>query len=415
MNTFKIFLYCIIGTVLEWYDFAIFGVLSPVLASIFFPQKDTATSLLLTLSIFATGFVMRPLGGIFFGHIGDKYGRKKAIIISMLLMAVATTAIGLLPIHVTPHLMIVLVLLGLRLLQGFSVGGDTAGVMIFISEMAPRKRFFLFQSFIYSGMAGGMVLGLIVGKSAIAAYHSDLHSNAWRVPFLMGSILGIIGAYLRVKAVESQLFVELQHRQKVVTYPLNVLLRKFPKELAIFFVTFSASAIVAYFTIIFYPAYLTQLGIGVSQVLTINLIGLCLLLLLVPLFSLCVNHSNLRKLINFSLISFILMPVPVLWLVSYYPGYFVLAGQILLTLLFIPLYIIPTMAVNFFPTPVRYSGTALCINLAVLLGGTFPMIGMFLVKLTHVAYLPGFYVSVMALLALIAIFISQSRPAFKEF
>jgi len=215
---------------------------------------------------------MRPLGGIFFGHIGDRYGRKKAIIWSMLLMAAATTAIGLLPVHVKPHLMIVLLLLTLRLLQGFSVGGAAGGVITFVSEIAPRQRFFFFQSFIYAGMSGGMILGLIIGKTAIVAYHGDLYSNAWRIPFLMGAILGVIGAYLRVKALESPLFAALQQRKAVATLPLKILLRQFPKEVAILFVIFSASAIAAYFTVIFYPVYLRQLGIAAAQVLTINLV-----------------------------------------------------------------------------------------------------------------------------------------------
>ena len=214
MNTVKMLFYCVIGTLLEFYDFAVFGILSPVLASIFFPHKDTTTSLLLTLSIFATGFIMRPLGGIFFGHVGDRYGRKKAIIWSMLLMAIATTAIGLLPVNLTPHIIIVFALLGLRLLQGFAVGGDTAGVMTFISEIAPAKRFFFFQSFIHSGIFAGFMLGLIIGKSAIAAYHGDITSNAWRIPFLLSAMLGVTGAYLRIKAVESPLFSELQRRQR---------------------------------------------------------------------------------------------------------------------------------------------------------------------------------------------------------
>lgn len=416
MNIFRVFLYCIIGTLLEWYDFAVFGVLSTVLASIFFPQKDTTTSLLLTLSIFATGFIMRPLGGIFFGHIGDRYGRKKAIVWSMLLMATATTAIGLLPVKVAPHMIIVMALLSLRLLQGFSVGGDTAGVVAFISEISPPRHFFFFQSFFYAGASGGMLLGLIIGKSAITAYHGDVASNAWRVPFLMGALLGGIGAYLRVKAVESPLFVALQRRKNIASAPLKALLCQFPKELAILFVTFSAGSIIFYFTVIFYPVYLRQLGMNVSHVLTIHLTGLIVLLLLVPLFSLSVTYENYRKFIKFGLIIFIFLPVPLLWLVSHDPVRFALAGQILLVITYSTFEaLINTMAVIAFPTAVRYTGVALCVNLTVLLGGTFPMVGVLLVKLTHVTYLPGFYVSLIAFFGFIAIVISQRMNTFRGF
>ena len=416
MRAVRVFFYCIIGTVLEWYDFAIFGVLSPVLASIFFPHKDTTTSLLLTLSIFATGFIMRPLGGIVFGHIGDKYGRKKAIIWSMLLMAAATTAIGLLPVVLTPHLIIVFTLLGLRLLQGFSVGGDMPGVMTFISEITPRKHFFFFQGFIHSGIIGGMILGLVIGKGALAAYHGDPTSNAWRIPFLMGAIIGAIGGYLRVKALETPLFFRLQQQQKTAVFPVKMLIKRFPKELTILFFMFNASYVIAYFVVVFYPVYLKQLGLSVNQVLTINLTGLGVLFFSMLLLSLFFTYKNYQKFIIFSLSSFIFLPVPVLWLISHDTMHFALVGEILFDVIFgILEVLIPTAAIIAFPTEVRYSGVALCLGLTAIFGGFSPSICVLLIKLTGIPYAPGFLITLFALCALIAVFISRPMQAFREF
>ena len=202
----KTFIYCIIGSVLEWYDFALFGILSPLFSSVFFPHFKKNIATLLTLALFSIGFFARPLGGILFGHIGDRYGRKKAIVLSVFLMTIGTAGIGLLPVNSDNTMLIVMLFVGLRLTQGLSAGGELSGMVTFISEVYANNRMVFYLSLLSLGIVIGMLVGSLSGQ-LLFSKHNFIHNNLWRIPFLSSILLGGAGVYLRLNALESPVFL----------------------------------------------------------------------------------------------------------------------------------------------------------------------------------------------------------------
>src|SRR5262245_53259578 len=210
-----------IGNAVEWYDYGLYGYLAPVLATLFFPSKDPLTSLMATFGVFAAGFVMRPLGAIAFGHLGDRFGRKKALVVSVALMAVPTGLIALLPTYAELGATAPALLVLLRLLQGFSVGGEFTGSIIFLVEHAPPSR----RGFIGSwagfstnagcmlGGAAGALLVTFLGRQAVVEW-------AWRLPFLLAAVLGIVGLFLRLRVEETPLFQSLAKSEGIARTPL---------------------------------------------------------------------------------------------------------------------------------------------------------------------------------------------------
>lgn len=193
-----------LGNVMEWYDFGIYGYFAPVLSSLFFPAKSALTSLLVTFAVFGVGFVMRPLGGFIFGHYGDKFGRRNVLAFTMVMMGMATFSIGLLPTHAQLGVWAPILLTFLRLIQGFSAGGEWIGSTSFIVEYANENN----RGFIGSFQMFSVGLGLL-GGSAMAAFVSGALSVqafsawGWRLPFLLGITIAIVGLYLRLRLEET--------------------------------------------------------------------------------------------------------------------------------------------------------------------------------------------------------------------
>src|SRR5262245_913027 len=194
----KAVLAAVIGNVLEWYDFAVYAFVAGIIARVFFPQTDDVTALLSTFLAYGLGFVARPLGGIVIGRLGDTHGRKTALMITIFLMAAGTVMIGILPTYQSIGLAAPLLLVFARLMQGFSAGGEWGGSTTFIVEWAPKGRRGWFGSFQQTSVVAGLLLG-----SGVAALFNTLLAQeqmndwGWRVPFLLGGVLGPIGLYMR--------------------------------------------------------------------------------------------------------------------------------------------------------------------------------------------------------------------------
>jgi metabolite-proton symporter len=204
----------LVGTTIEWYDFFLYGSAAAlVFNTVFFPTADPMTGTLLAFSTYAIGFAARPLGGLVFGHFGDKVGRKKLLVISLLLMGVATFAIGLLPTYASVGAAAPLLLTFLRLVQGFALGGEWGGAVLIVSEHGGAKRRGFWASWPQCGAPGGNLLA--VGVLAIlAATQSDEAFLAWgwRIPFLLSAILVVIGLWIRLSVSESPVFLEAQRK-----------------------------------------------------------------------------------------------------------------------------------------------------------------------------------------------------------
>jgi MFS family permease len=210
------------GTVIEWYDFYIFGSLAAVISGVFYPETNQTISLLKWLATFAVGFAVRPFGALVFGRIGDLVGRKYAFMVTLLIMGGSTAAIGLLPGSNTLGLLAPILLVTLRLLQGLALGGEYGGAAVYVAEHSPDGKRGFYTSFIQTTATLGLFLSLIV---ILLTKHSmsdaDFKAWGWRIPFLLSSILVVVSYYIRARMAESPLFARLKAEGKTSTAPLT--------------------------------------------------------------------------------------------------------------------------------------------------------------------------------------------------
>jgi MFS family permease len=210
------------GTMIEWYDFYIFGSLAPIISGLFFPKDNPTAGYLLTLATFATGFAVRPFGALFFGRIGDLVGRKYAFLVTLLLMGGATTLIGVLPTYSQVGLLAPLILVVIRLLQGLALGGEYGGAAVYVAEHSPDERRGFYTSFIQITAT----MGLFVSLAVVLGVRLSLGEEAfkewgWRIPFLLSALLVGMSLYIRLRLKESPIFTKLKQEGKTSSAPLK--------------------------------------------------------------------------------------------------------------------------------------------------------------------------------------------------
>jgi len=207
----KVIATCMVGNALEWYDFILYAQFAQIISKKFFP--DSSISEILTFAIFAAGFIVRPLGGIVFGSFGDRFGRRISLAIGILTMVLPTTVIGLLPGYDTIGIAAPIILTIARLIQGFSLGGEFGGCVVYLTEYAPANKRGLIGSIVYSSQCLGMLFGLIVAYLlGILLPKEDLWTFGWRIPFVSSFFVGMIGLYIRSSIKESPLYSEIKKR-----------------------------------------------------------------------------------------------------------------------------------------------------------------------------------------------------------
>jgi len=224
----------VVGNVLEWYDFALYGYLATIFAGQFFPSEDPLTSLIGAYAVFAIGFLARPLGGVIYGHIGDRFGRRRLLTLSVVLMGVPTFLLGLLPTYASVGILAPILLVALRFIQGISTGGEFVGSIVFLVEHAPQKRRAFFGSLANLGALIGGLLGAGVAWLMTALLPSaELYDWGWRLPFLSGIIVAGAGLWIRLGVDESPLFREMQNKGDIEEWPIRTALREHRKEIAV--------------------------------------------------------------------------------------------------------------------------------------------------------------------------------------
>jgi MFS family permease len=249
------------GTMIEWYDFYIFGSLAAIVSGLFFPSENPTAGFLLTLATFATGFAVRPFGAIFFGRIGDLVGRKYAFLVTLLIMGGATFVIGLLPTYQTIGIFAPIILVLLRLLQGLALGGEYGGAAVYVAEHVPDNKRGYYTSYIQTTAT----LGLFVSLGVILAVRTsmteeDFRAWGWRVPFLLSIVLVMMSLYIRLKLKESPLFTRLKNEGKTSATPLRDSLDNRKNWKVILLVLFGAAAgqAVVWYTGQFYALFFLQ-------------------------------------------------------------------------------------------------------------------------------------------------------------
>ncbi len=211
-----------IGNTVEWYDFAVYSTLATYIADKFFPSGDETAALLSTFAVFAAAFFMRPLGGFFFGPLGDRIGRQRVLALVILLMSASTFAIGLVPSYESIGVAAPLLLLFLRCLQGFSAGGEYGSGACYLAEFAPDKH----RGFVVSFLVWSVVVGFLLGSLTVTGLETVLSESAmdsygWRIPFLIAGVLGVIGLYIRLRLGDTPEFETLRDKGEVASSPLK--------------------------------------------------------------------------------------------------------------------------------------------------------------------------------------------------
>ncbi len=275
-----------LGTTIEYYDFTLYGLMGPIVfGQLFFPQSDPVTAQIAVLAIYAVGFFGRPLGGLVFSHYGDRLGRKPMMIISMSVMGLASTLMGLLPSYASIGIWAPVLLLVLRTIQGFALGGESAGANVLSTEVAPHGRRGFFTSLVTSGIFVAWLLA--VAASTVVSYLSgeDLLAWGWRLPFLASFLLVVIGLWMRIKIEESAVFVNAVARKAPAAVPFFELLQTNWKPLVIVVLAAAAESASGFFFLVFGFSYaVTQLKIPASTLLQSLLIGNTIGLVLAPVF-----------------------------------------------------------------------------------------------------------------------------------
>jgi MFS transporter, MHS family, proline/betaine transporter len=211
-----------LGNLMEWYDYGVYGYAAVIIGRVFFPSHSTTAALLSSFGVLAVSFVVRPFGGLFFGPLGDRIGRQRVLATTIIMMAVATFVIGVLPSYDTIGIWAPILLVLARLVQGFSTGGEYGGAATFMAEYSPDRRRGFFTSFLEMGTLAGYALGAAFVSVLAAVLSNDaMESWGWRLPFLLALPLGLVGLYLRLKLEDTPVFRELAESGNVSHSPLR--------------------------------------------------------------------------------------------------------------------------------------------------------------------------------------------------
>lgn len=402
----------IIGNILEWYDFALYGYFAATISKLFFPSGNQLISLIATFGVFAAGFLMRPVGAIIFGHFGDKVGRKKILATSIILMALSTTAIGLIPSYHQIGILAGILLTICRLIQGVAAGGEFPGSIVYLVEHAPAQLRGMFGSFSLLGSGIGFLSASLIGALIISlSVKTHFADVAWRLPFLFGIILGVIGLYLRLRLPESQMFLSLANNKQLLKYPLAHALRHKPLILLKAACLVFAPVIGSYLLFVYIPSYLTiYLKLPLQEALAANSAGWLVVVAIYPLAGYLSDRFGRKRMVALGTMSLVVFSYP-LFLAFQQPTLkTVIIIQTIFAVIFAFSYAaIPTMLAEMFPTNIRYSAVAFPQNCAAIFGGTAPLVATYLIHVSHNLLAPSFYLITVNIFMLITLlFIKES-------
>jgi len=395
-----------LGNILEWLDFGLFLFLAPMIGEIFFPLNNPQTSQLAALGVFAGGFLCRPIGGIVFGHFGDKLGRARPLRFSILMITLSTLLIGLLPTYASIGIVAPILFTFLRLIQGVAIGGEYSGVMTYLVESAPQKHRGFIGSFAATGANLGFFLATILVLLLQHSFNNEIIKEwAWRMPFILIGLLGAVIAYYRLKLLETPVFEHIKSTKSLERIPLLKALQSAPKSLLIVFGLNAMSCGFYYVFFGYMPEYLQQyLHVSSNQAFHVELYTLIGMLLIVPLMGIAGDRFGRKNMLLITTTSMMILAFPLFYFLQFSTMSFIAIALSIATLLSsMDQGNTLTMVVETCKENIRYSSIAFSYNLSsAIFGGLSPIIVMALIhKINLIA--PGYYILFSAAIGLVAI------------
>ncbi|MCF6476320.1 MHS family MFS transporter [Nonomuraea sp. MG754425] len=392
------------GQFVEFYDFAIYGFSAVAIADAFFPSENPVTGLLAAFAAYGVAFVARPLGGLFFGALADRAGRRTVLYATLICMGVATALIGLLPTHGAAGIIAPVLLVVCRLAQGFSAGGEAVGAPSFVLEHAPFERRGTWIGVTIAASAATSVIALILIMGITGAVSDTAYASwGWRVPFLLALPLSLIGIYIRRRTEESPVFQELRRENAVESSPIRGSLRGNWTRLGQIFAVMALSGLGFYVLVGYFVTYLQSVvGLSLLQSLAANAVALLSFSVLLPIGGRLSDRYGRKPMLIIGAAAVAVVGLPAFLLVTSGSFGTAVIGQLLLAAALCTYgggsY---TFFVELLPAATRVTGAAISYNVAfALFGGTAPFVGTWLVDVTGSAVAPGYYLVVVALAAL---------------
>jgi len=407
----KVILASVVGSSIEWFDYFLYGTMSSLIISkLFFTNYDAFTATLLAYLSFALTFFIRPLGGVFFAHIGDKVGRKKTLVATLMLMGGATVAIGLLPTYAQIGAWAPVLLLTLRIVQGLGIGGEWGGALLLAYEYAPEGKRSFFVSFPQAGVTIGMLLSTLAVAFVSLLAEADFIRWGWRIPFLASGALVFLGLWIRNGIEETPAFRDARQSESSPRVPLLDLLRHHRGALLM---TIGAKVVETapfYIFTTFSIGYATQqLGLEREAALLAVSLGAVVATIAIPLYGMVADHIGKEKLFLIGCLATIAVAIPYFTLLDRRSNGALFVAAVLTMGLVWPMLTssLGSVFADAFPVHARYTGVTLGYQLgAALAGGTAPLIATTLLALNEDRWMPvAFYMMGCALISLVAVWV----------
>lgn len=395
-----------VGTLIEYYDFAIYGYLSIVMAQLFFPSDNRMTSLLIALAVFGTSYVVRPLGGIIIGHLGDTRGRRFALILSVSVMGAASTLMGALPTAEQIGIWAAVLLVTLRLVQGLSAGGEIGGAAAIVAESSPPAKRSLYAAAPGMGGNGGFALAAaMVGALTLVTSPEQMSDWGWRIPFLLSLPLTVLSLWARTRIPETEI-PRPAGETKPRALPIVLVFNRDWRNLLMGIGISVAGLGTAYVTLSYISIHMLEMiGYDSSLVYWTTTVVITISVLTMPFFGRFADRVGFMRVAAVTMILYVLLSFPTLALIG--TGNFVVAGIIYLVfaLLLAPMQVAAfSIYPRLFRADTRVSGVSMAYNLgSILSGGTAPFICAWLVSTTGNVNAPAAFVAVVAIVGLIAL------------
>lgn len=410
-SSFRLILVGIIGNVMEWYDFAIYGYFAATIGRLFFPSDNPAVSLIASFGAFLAGFLVRPLGGLVFGRIGDLVGRQRAMFLSVLVMAIPTVLIGLLPTYEVLGIMAPIMLVLFRIAQGLSVGGEFTSSLVFLTENAPAGRRASFAVWGSWGASAGTLLGSGVGYAVASLLEQEqLQSWGWRIPFILGGAIAFFGFWLR-----NGLHAEAPPAAHSATPGKDVFTRYKGDLLRIILLNIGFSS--AFYTIFVYTvSFLQQVSkFSEAKSLRNNVICMLFLLLILPFSARLADRYGRKKVLGTGLLILVVGAIPLFQIIGLGIRWVTIACELAITLgVGITAGAMAAANVELMPKEVRCTGLAVSYNIAVgVFGGATPMLIAWMLEYLKDPAAPGYWVAATCSVSLLTLLFGV-RETYKE-